>query len=239
DAVRADGGRTVLWLEIERCRPGTWLAENHPEWLLTPENPDWLYLDWGNPEAYEWALETTSTLVEEQRFELLRIDCNWNGPLGSWNVTDPEGRSGITQAKWCVGFLAWLDALRERHPDLIIESCASGGRRLDVATLRRCISMTKTDVFWDPVTTQATNHALSSWLVCHGSAGHAGSMYALRSAMAWNFVGEIEGSVFTAPDDSWDRLRQAYDEWATVNESFFGDFYPVAGYTLDPCEWIG
>src|SRR5690606_11246721 len=112
DAVRADGGRTVLWLEIERCRPGTWLAENHPEWLLTPENPDWLYLDWGNPEAYEWALETTSTLVEEQRFELLRIDFNWNGPLGSWNVTDPEGRSGITQAKWCVGFLAWLDALR-------------------------------------------------------------------------------------------------------------------------------
>src|SRR5690606_38215036 len=85
----------------------------------------------------------------------------------------------------------------------------------------------------------ATNHALSSWLVCHGSAGHPGSMYALRSAMAWNFVGEIEGSVFTAPDDSWDRLRQAYDEWATVNESFFGDFYPVAGYTLDPCEWIG
>ena len=43
------------------------------------------------------------------------------------------------------GYLAYWDALRRRHPGMLIDSCASGGRRNDIETLRRAVPLLRSD----------------------------------------------------------------------------------------------
>ena len=61
-------------------------------------------------------------------------------PLGFWRGNDPPDRQGITEIRHVEGLLAYWDELRRRHPEMPIDTCASGGRRNDLETLRRAVS---------------------------------------------------------------------------------------------------
>ena len=52
------------------------------------------------------------------------------------------------------GYLAFWDELRRRHPGLLIDTCASGGRRNDLETLRRAIPLWRADYRCEPLGTQ-------------------------------------------------------------------------------------
>ena len=51
---------------------------------------------------------------------------------------DPD-RQGITENLYVQGHLAFWDEFRRRNPYLRIDSCASGGRRNDLETIRRAV----------------------------------------------------------------------------------------------------
>jgi alpha-galactosidase len=50
-----------------------------------------------------------------------------------------------------MSFLEHLDELRRRHPNMLIDSCASGGRRNDLETLRRAVPLLRSDYIMEPV----------------------------------------------------------------------------------------
>src|SRR6202011_2481771 len=100
-----------------------------------------------------------------------------------WNMGDPPGRRGITQIRHVTGFLAFWDELRRRHPNLLIDCCASGGRRNDVEAMRRAVPLWRSDDFGDPVGQQCQTYGISLWLPYHGSGMSPTDPYALRSAM--------------------------------------------------------
>lgn len=52
DHAHAKGVKSIVWFEPERVTGGTWLFENHPEWLLG--SSDNRLLNLGNPEALHW-----------------------------------------------------------------------------------------------------------------------------------------------------------------------------------------
>jgi hypothetical protein len=54
-------------------------------------------------------------------------------------------RQGMTDNLHVQGYLAYWDALRRRRPNLVIDSCASGGRRNDLETMRRAVPLHPTD----------------------------------------------------------------------------------------------
>ena len=118
---------------------GTWLWDNHPEWLLAPANlpqdlayeTQWRLLNLGNPEARKWLVEHIDKILVEQGIDLYRQDFNMD-PLYFWQANDSEDRQGITEIKHVTGYLAYWDELRRRHPNMLIDSCASGGRRNDL-----------------------------------------------------------------------------------------------------------
>lgn len=240
DEVRSFGGKTIVWHEPERTRPGTWLCDNRAEWLLANGDPQWRYLDWGNAEAYNWALERFSNLIGHGGIELFRIDFNYDGPLPNWNATDTPGRRGATQAHWVVGFLSFLDELRKRHPSVLIESCASGGRRLDIETLRRCVSLTTTDDFRDSLTSQGVEYGLSQWFVCHGNSADAYSTYGLRSAMGWHLEAHLNSILTDTPptEAEWAVYAAGINEWAEICDNYVGDFYPLTEQTTSDSAWM-
>ena len=134
DRAHANGMDFVLWFEPERAGPNTWLSENHPEWILGGKNGG--LVNMGNPDAWKWIVERIDSLIMSEGVDVYRQDYNID-PLGYWRGARRPDRQGITENKYVCGYLSYWDELLRRHPKLWIDSCASGGQRNDLETMRR------------------------------------------------------------------------------------------------------
>ena len=131
--VRGLGMQVGLWVEPEMVNPDSDLAREHPDWVLTPDAPLWRHqrvLDVAHPRAAAFLLERLDAVVGEHRLDFLKWDHNrdLHGALHG-------GRPGVRAQTLAVYRL--LDELRRRHPGLEVESCASGGARVDLGILER------------------------------------------------------------------------------------------------------
>ncbi len=241
----AKGMGIVVWFEPERVAAGTWLAKNHPQWILGGKSGGLLNL--GNPEAWNWLVNHVDRMITEQRIDLYRQDFNMD-PLGFWRANDAADRQGITEIKHVTGLLAYWDELRRRHPKLRIDCCASGGRRNDVETLRRAVPLWRTDYAFEPIGTQSHTYGISSWIpysgsgtvACGGASYYGGGQtpvepYAFWSNAAPSFGSGIDIRVKTI---DYAALRRLFGEWRSVAPYYYGDYYPLMPYSLDDAVWV-
>jgi len=245
DHAHARGVKTLVWFEPERVTAGSWLERTHPEWLLPAPGARSLLLDLGHPAARAWAIEHFGRLIAEQGVDLYRQDFNLP-PLAHWRAADAAAtatdgieRQGLAENRHVTGYLAFWDALRRRHPHLLIDACASGGRRNDLETLRRAIPLHVTDHDYTDVDARpALAYGLAHWIpvfgtmVCRRDAVDA---YAVRSA-----VGSRLGLGFDVrhPDLDWAALRRLVEEWRATAPCLNGDFYPLTAHSTDGRDWI-
>ena len=159
------GAQFLLWFEPERVFPGTSLHQEHPEWLLDrpgwtahdrPPRPDdeparsfWLQdisnlLDLSDESCRAWLAEMVSERIGSYRVGIYRQDFNY-GPLEFWQAHDTPERHGAKENLYVQGYLEFWDTLLARHKDILIDSCASGGRRNDLETMRRSVPLHFTD----------------------------------------------------------------------------------------------
>src|SRR6202011_4144568 len=171
--------KLVVWFEPERVTPGTWLYEKHPEWLLGSGQGTRL-LNLGNPDAWKWVVEHFDGLIRQQGVDLYRQDYNIN-PGGFWKAADSDGRIGITEIRYVTGYLAYWDELRRRHPGMLIDSCAGGGQRNDLETLRRGVPLLRSDYRFEPTGTQGHNYGISLWMPFNGTGVEPADPYVMRS----------------------------------------------------------
>lgn len=233
DHGRTKGVKTLVWFEPERVAGGTWLARQHPEWLLGGT-----LLDLGRPEARKWLTDHVDRVLRDEGISLYRQDFNMD-PLSFWRKNDAPDRQGMTENRHVQGYLAYWDALRQRHPNLIIDSCASGGRRNDLETMRRAIALHPTDYNYGDLTVkQAFHHSLFHWLPVFGSntvPTDTVSPYAYRSGHASNVV---LGYDLRRKDLDYAQLRKLAEEWRRIVGCYEGDFYPLTGYSRDDSAWL-
>ena len=242
DYAHSKGIKTIVWFEPERVTPGTWLYEKHPEWLLKPPpNPggrayqqDWRLLNLGNPQARQWLIEHVNHLIKSQGIDFYRQDFNMD-PLYFWRAHDSKDRQGITEIRYVSGLLAYWDALRRTNPNLILDSCASGGRRVDLETLRRAVVLTRSDDIFRPISEQDHTYGIELWIPDAGTGVNGLSPYAFRSQMTRTLA------------LSWDMRRKSIDyallkrlvsQWREVSGDYFGDYYPLTPYDVTTKAWI-
>ena len=232
DWLKTHGIRTLVWFEPERVGgPGTWLYDNHKDdWLLGGA-----LLNLGNPAARQWLTDHISNLLTEQGIDVYRQDFNID-PLGLWRRTnDADDRQGITEIKHVEGYLAYWDALKRRHNDMLIDSCASGGRRNDLETLRRAVPLLRSDYIFEPVGEQCHTYGCSFWWPFNGTGFLTQDIYLIRSQMSPEFTMGVD----TRPtDQSYDILRKTFKEWKQVSPCYFGDYWPLTGYSLKNDVWM-
>ena len=233
DHIHAKGLKSLVWFEPERVTPGTWLYEKHPEWLLGRDGEQKL-LNLGNPEARDWLTNHVDTLLNDEGIDLYRQDFNID-PLGFWRANDPEDRQGITEIRHIEGYFAYWDELRRRHPDMLIDSCASGGRRNDLETLRRAVPLLRSDYIMEPLGNQCHTHALSLWFPFYGTGTSKTGEYLVRSVLCPHFI-----ACWDMRDETLDyaHLRRMVDQWKAFAPYYFGDYYPLTEYSLSPDQWI-
>jgi alpha-galactosidase len=260
---------SILWFEPERVCPGTELFQSKPEWLLAPVNlpPDllfqkdrgWRLLDLGNPAAREWITERVSSLLASEKIGCYRQDFNMD-PLYYWRSTDRPGRTGITENLHVQGYLRLWDDLRQRHPELLIDSCASGGRRNDLEAISRAVPLLRSDYVFEPTGLQGQTYGLASWypytgtgvadavslraskitasghyLPPVGAADRIWTDYLFRSAMSNALVSAVDSQ---NEDVDFARLRVLLGQWRRVAANYSGDFYPLTKYSTGTDCWM-
>lgn len=132
DRVHALGMDFGLWVEPEMVSPDSDLYRAHPDWCLHVEGRDrptmrgQLALDLTRAEVQEYLFEKLDALLRDHPIAYLKWDHNRD--------LFPAGGKRFIQT---FGFYALLHRLRAAHPEVEIESCASGGGRIDFGVLQR------------------------------------------------------------------------------------------------------
>jgi alpha-galactosidase len=142
------GMKFGLWVEPEMVNPDSDLYRAHPDWVVhrahrrRTESRNQLVLNLARPEVAEWIQQTIDALLRATPIDFLKWDMN--RPLTE--MDDDRLWSDYVENLYTI-----LDRLRADHPDLRIESCSSGGGRLDPGILAR------TDQVWASDNTDAAD----------------------------------------------------------------------------------
>ena len=235
DHAHARGVKIITWFEPERVGDrNSWLGKNHPEWLLGN------LLNLGNPEALKWLIDHVDRALREQGIDFYRQDFNMD-PLNNWRRNDTPGRQGMTENLYVQGYLAYWDALRQRHPQLIIDSCASGGRRDDLETMRRSVPLIRSDHLFEPTSQQCHHNEFARWIPYHG-AGYPGwgdnadvDAYHFRSNMSASMTLAFD---MRRTDLNYKLASRLFAQLKEISPDYLGDFYPLTDYTLNNGAWM-
>ena len=157
DRVRGLGMQFGLWFEPEMVNIDSDLARAHPEWIMATgdrlpvESRHQQVLNLGIPEAYAHVRDAMCAILDE--YDIAYIKWDHNRDLVDAG-TQAHGRAGVHEQT--LAFYRLVDELKARYPELEIESCSSGGGRVDLGALDR------TDRIWasdnnDPIDRQQTN----------------------------------------------------------------------------------
>ena len=234
------GLKFLLWLEPERVFRDTQWTKEHPEYLLGPIGDNWLY-DLGNPDACAMLTDYLSSLITEAKLGCYRQDFNMD-PRPFWDAADAPDRVGMSEIKHITGMYAMWDALRERHPGLLIDNCSSGGRRIDLETISRSIPLWRSDVQCWPnfgvTAMQGQTQGLGLWVPLSTGCCDREDTYAFRSALGPGVIinmYEFEKDINVHFSVPWLKKRMA--ELIEVRPYFLGDFYPLLSFSLSDDTW--
>ncbi|MBR5379625.1 MAG: alpha-galactosidase [Clostridia bacterium] len=242
--IHAGGHGFLLWFEPERVRKNTPVAREHPEYFLRLENrSDWL-LNLGNESAFQYCLDMLCEKIETLGIDFFRQDFNIS-PLAYWNAADEADRSGITQIKYINGLYRLWDELLRRFPRLMIDNCSSGGRRIDIETLKRSVPLWRSDAMCpaDFRAETAQCHALTfpMWLPYSGTgAGRRCDTYLARScyspALTTNYTFS-ERDAFGDDESKLKWIKRMLLEYRKVRPYLDGDFYPLTSLSTQNDVW--
>ncbi|HOW73691.1 MAG TPA: alpha-galactosidase [Phycisphaerae bacterium] len=246
DAVAKAGMQYLLWFEPERVHPGTKIDREHGEWVIKPQG-EWSQLfRLHDPQARRWITDRVDRHVKEAGLSWIRWDFNID-PLGFWRRNDAPDRQGMTEIRHVEGLYAMWDDLRARRPGLVIDNCASGGRRIDLETCIRSIPLWHSDSQCsgkpDPVTDQLQNAGLYRWIPMHGCGNFAYEpTYEFRSAMtAGNILahGNTRGRLDAADPDTAPAVTRTVAIYRKLRPYTLGDFYPLFPHLKNQDVWFG
>jgi alpha-galactosidase len=246
-AARTAGLKFAAWFEPERVMRGTRLEREHPDWLLKPsatperlryqEKDGFMLLDMGNAQARAWALDNISKDIRDAGIAIYRQDFNLY-PAFFWHTDEKPDEVGVREVRHITGLYDYLDELVRRHPALILDNCAAGGRRLDFEMMRRSVVLWRSDSCWGektfPRNVQAMTHGLSHWLPLHGLGATRTDDISLRGGMGAcaSFPINFRNAEAVAA------LRRHLDRYLKVRPLFAADYYPLTKWSLEPKHWL-
>ena len=235
-AAEDNGMMYGLWFEIERVVKNTSFDREHPDWVLRVNDPQAYGLaNFGLPEVQEHFFNIVKGFMELPGFRFYRQDFNMN-PLEYWRHNDTSDRRGVTEMKYIEGLYAYWDRIAETWPDSLREECSSGGRRIDLETVKRMHLHQKSDHWFDNVADQGTMWGLSQYLPNNVYCTPIDRLdtYTFHSIMAGSLV---MGWITDAPDFDFDRGKELIDIWQKHRHLLVGAWYPLLPYNRDTQKW--
>lgn len=255
-AAAENGCETLLWFEpewfridLEEYKERT--PDFDPSWLImrdgawTKTGHPWYLFNLGIPECRKWLLSHIKNIISVSGVSVYRQDFNAD-PGPSWRFRDEQegpDRKGITENLYVQGYLELWDSILEAFPGIVIDSCASGGGRNDLETMRRSVPFTRTDYdYCDYNNRQAMIQSLSKWLPYNGNIGptmeyaHIADGYGLRSSYCACLM--MTYNVYAEGFD-WDVLTAKSREFREIKDCILADYYELLPWSNKDDVWRG
>ncbi len=240
--LRGSGRELMLWFEPERVIKDTAWDKEHHDWMFATGGETLLF-NLGDPQARKFATDFVSDRIDEFGLGCYRQDFNMD-PLPYWQAADAPNRQGMSEIRYIEGLYAFWDELLKRHPNLIIDNCASGGRRIDLETIGRATPFWRTDGPRDPIAHQCHTYGLLPWVpLSSTSQDREGDTYEFRSSMCSalcvNWAHSGDGPCPPLPDNfpfAW--AKATLDQYLTLRPFYYGDYYPLTAYSQAPDTWM-
>ena len=164
DYAHKKGIKFGIWIEPEMVNPSSNLAHKHPEWIvkssgreITTTRNQWL-LDLTRPEVQDFVFSVFDETMKkgEGKIDYIKWDCNRHvESFGSTWLTE-QSRFFVD---YTLGLYSVMKRIREKYPNTIIQSCSSGGGRVDFGALE----------YFDEVWTSDNTEALSRVFIQYGT----------------------------------------------------------------------
>ena len=240
DYVHGKDMQFGLWFEPEMVNPDSDVAREHPDWILAPtagrlpmQGRSQQVLDLTNPEAFEYIFNAMDALVGELGIDYIKWDHN---KLVTEAASRRSGRPAVHAQTLAVYEI--FKGLKTGHPGLEIESCSSGGGRVDLGILEYADRIWASDCV-DPVE-RADIQRYTSLLVPPAMMGeHVGASPAhstqratsqeLRMAMAFFGHMGIEWNLLKEPEDAlaelavWVAEFKKHRDWFAIDTCVHAD----------------
>ncbi len=248
DYAKAHGTGTMVWFEPERVTNLDALSENYgydKSWAIIGTSTNLNNL--GNPDAFNWTKNKILTFMQTHGVSMYREDFNLD-PSNFWytgDVAQGENRRGITENLYIQGHYELWDAIiawqKANGGATCVDSCASGGGRNDLETMRRAIINLRSDSDRTTITRRlAMTSTLSRWLPLNGTtSSESGTelgngiidIYTMRASLLCSTVLNIRW--YHDADNGvidWEVLRQGEQEWKEGSKYLLKDFYNLTSY---------
>lgn len=246
------GVKTLMWVEAERVCMIDDLVKNYgynAEWAV-PQYPQecpfcdlYILNDFSNPDCVEWVKKDVCKLLKDNKIDLYREDFN-RDPAYLWDKRDKEqapNRWGITECKAVAAhYQYWQDVIEctsSYGGCAFVDSCASGGGRNDLQSLRYGVPILRSDS--DRTTTAlrlSMSGSFNKWIpfngACHLEKGadKETDQDGVMDVYAWRAsylpILNVLGGRFSQDENyDFDTLRFGLKEWKRVNPYLIKDFY--------------
>ncbi|MCJ8006038.1 alpha-galactosidase [Lederbergia wuyishanensis] len=156
DYVHNNGMKFGFWCEIEGLGRLAKIREAHPLFPAKRDDEDLGYICFGNPDAQNWAFTMLDEIITNYGCDWIKLDFNLN-PGAGCNRCDHGYDCGDGLLEHYNGYYQVLSRIREKHPNIILENCPSGGLRTDLGIMKQThlnflsdpdYSMHKFQLFW-------------------------------------------------------------------------------------------
>ena len=120
------------------------------------------------------------------------------------------------------------DYLLERFPEMVIDNCASGGKRLDWETVSRSVPLWRSDYYHydDPDGYQCHTYGLNYFLPVHGTGILLPDQYSFRSSLSSTLIYNWK---ITEKGVSVIEMQDRLNEYRGIRDYYFEDYYPLTG----------
>ncbi|HET9872600.1 MAG TPA: alpha-galactosidase [Propionibacteriaceae bacterium] len=200
-----------LWFEPEMINMDSDVARAHPEWVMSTgdrlpvESRFQQVINLGIPECYAYIRDAMMAILDEYNIGYIKWDHN-RDLIDSG--TSPAGRPGVHQQT--LAFYRLVDELKAAHPGLEIESCSSGGARVDLGVLERTDRVWVSDCI-DPLERQQTNRWTTQLIPPELMGSHIASGRSHTTGRMHDLNFRAASAVFGHLGIEWD-LKEATEE---------------------------
>ena len=250
DYAREHGTRTFVWFEPERVTHLDGMVRNYGynrEWVLSDHGNNNCYINnLGNKDCLEWTTNRILSFFKKTGIDMYREDFNMD-PQIFWTIGDGyegKNRVGITENLYMQGHWKLWDNIinycKSHGGCPYVDSCASGGGRNDLETVRRSVPFLRSDADRTTITRRlAYTYSLSKWLPYSGVPSNESSsqltegdtnLYSSRAS----YMAHIYFNARWYNDANrlkWDVLRQSQAEYDEMKNFILKDYYSLTPYT--------
>ena len=243
DYAREHGMKTLVWFEPERVTDPESLAKNfgyHTDWAIRVEGGKTISNNIGDPDCFRWTVGRICKMLRENQVEMYREDNNCDA-AALWKYLDRregENRLGITECKL-------IDAHYRMWDEIIactlsyggcgfVDSCASGGGRNDLESMRRGIPMLRSDNDRTTVSLRLSmTSSFNRWIpFCGANTKEKKEQLSLTGdsdPYIWRAsylpALNVDSQFVQDPDQDFGILRFGLNEWKQVNPYLLKEFY--------------